>query len=62
MPAGTQTGEKIRIANKGYIDKDGRRGDLVLTVKIMVPSKLTTEEKELFLKLKEVSPFIARKY
>lgn len=62
VPAGTQTGEKIRIANKGYIDKDGKRGDLVLTIKIMVPSKLTTEEKELFLKLKDVSSFIARKY
>lgn len=61
VPAGTQSGEKIRIVNKGYVNKDGRRGDLILSIKIMIPEKLTTEEKELFLKLKEISAYTPRK-
>lgn len=60
IPAGTQSGEKIRIVNKGYIGKDGCRGDLILSIRIMVPIKMTTEEKDLFNKLKESSSYNPR--
>lgn len=62
VPAGSQTDNEIRIINKGYITKDGSRGDLILKLKIMVPSNMTEQEKTLFLKLNEVSPYIPRKY
>ena len=60
IPAGTQSGEKIRIVNKGYISKDGCRGDQILSIRIMVPTKMTTEEKDLFNKLKEFSSYNPR--
>ena len=60
IPPGIQTGEHIKIANKGYKDGQGGKGDLVATVKILVPKHLTKEEKELFEKLKDVSTFNPR--
>lgn len=60
IPAGTQSGEKIRIAQKGYKDGQGGRGDLIANVKTVVPKELTEQEKELFEKLKQVSTFNPR--
>ncbi len=60
VPPGIQSGEKIRIAKKGYKDGRGSRGDLVTEVKILVPKNLTQEERDLFEKLGQVSGFKAR--
>lgn len=60
IPPGMQSGEKLRIAQKGYKDGQGGRGDLVANVKTVVPKNLTEEEKELFEKLKEISKFNPR--
>lgn len=60
IPQGIQSGEVIRIPNKGYkIDKT-TRGDLVAEIKIVVPKKLKEPEKKLYEKLKEVSKFNPR--
>lgn len=60
IPQGVQSGEKITIPGKGYKDSKGGRGDLIANIKVMVPKKLTDEEKEIFTKLKEVSSFNPR--
>ena len=60
IPQGIQSGEKIKIPNKGYNNGKGGRGDLVAEVKIMVPRDLKTDEKEIFEKLKEMSSFNPR--
>lgn len=60
VPAGIESGEKLRIPGKGYKDGKGGRGDLTATVKILVPKQLTQEEKEIYEKLKEVSKFNPR--
>jgi len=60
VPAGTQTGEQIRLKQKGYKDGKGGRGDLIIDVQIMVPKKLTDKEKELFKKLRDISKFSPR--
>ena len=60
IPAGTQSGEKIRIEQKGYKDGHGGRGDLIANVKTVVPKELTEEEKELFEKLRKISTFNPR--
>ena len=60
IPAGTQSGEKIRIPQKGYKDGQGGRGDLIANVKTVVPKELTQEEKELFEKLRNISTFNPR--
>ena len=60
IPEGMQSGEKIRIPQKGYKDGKGGRGDLVAEVKILVPKKLNEEEKKLFEKMSEISKFNPR--
>lgn len=55
IPEGIQTDSKIRVAGKGYIDRNGRRGDLYIKVRIMNPAFITHEMKELYEKLRQVS-------
>ena len=60
IPKGIQSGERLKIPNKGYYNEQGKRGDLVAEVKIIVPRELTKEEEELYKKLQEVSSFNPR--
>ena len=61
IPQGIQSGEKLRIPGKGYKDGKGSRGDLIAEVKIMVPKKLTDEEKKIFEELNDISSFNPRR-
>lgn len=60
IPAGVQSGERIVMENKGYKDGKGGRGNLIAEVQIMVPTKLTDKEKDLFKKMQEISKFTPR--
>lgn len=60
VPPGIQSGERVKIPQKGYKDGRGSRGDLIAEIKTVVPKKLTEDEKELFEKLKNVSNFNPR--
>ena len=62
IPQGIESGEKIKIPNKGYKDGKGGRGDLVAEVRRMVPKQLTEEENKIFEQLKNVSSFDPRNY
>lgn len=61
IPEGMETGEILKISGKGYKDGKGGRGDLIAKVNIMVPKKLSEQEKKLFEKLSTVSSFNPRK-
>lgn len=60
IPAGTQSGEEIRIENKGYKDGKGGRGDLILQTKIMIPKNMSKKELNLFKQMKNESRFNPR--
>ena len=60
IPSGIETGEILKIPGKGYKDGKGSRGDLFVNINIMVPKKLSIEEKELFKKLSNISNFNPR--
>ena len=60
VPEGIQSGEKIRIPNKGYYASKDTRGDLVAEVKIVVPRHLSQEEKNIYQKLSKISKFNPR--
>ena len=60
VPKGVESGEKIKVSNKGYKDGKGGRGELIAEVKIMIPKKPTETEIEYFKKLNEVSKFNPR--
>jgi molecular chaperone DnaJ len=48
VPEGTQTGTTLSLRGRGMPDVTGRgRGDLLLTVKVITPRKLTREQKKL---------------
>lgn len=59
IPAGVQTSNRLRVTGKGYKSGIGR-GDLLGKIKIVVPEKLTEDEKKLFKQLSEVSNFTPR--
>jgi curved DNA-binding protein len=60
VPAGSSSDRKLRLRGKGLPSPGGKGGDLYAVVKVMVPKKLTTEERELFERLASVSSFDPR--
>ena len=61
IPNGIQSGETIEIPQKGYKTTKGERGNLIAQIQIVVPEKLTKEEREMFKRLKEISKFNPRR-
>ena len=55
IPEGLQTGKKIKVPKKGFVDMKGNTGDLYIEINIVNPSILTDEQKELYKKLEEIS-------
>jgi molecular chaperone DnaJ len=56
VPAGTSSGKTFRIRGKGAPKKKGGHGDLLATVEVDVPGKLTREQKKLVEQLREATP------
>jgi curved DNA-binding protein len=56
IPAGTQSGQKLRVRDHGL----GKKGDLYVITKIAVPSKVSDAEKKLWEQLKQESKFNPR--
>ncbi len=54
IPEGIQTDNKIRVANKGYWSGGNKRGDLYINIKINNPGTLSSEQRSLYEKLKNV--------
>jgi molecular chaperone DnaJ len=46
IPAGTAAGKRFRVPGQG-IEKEGRRGDMIVDVTINVPAKLTEEQEKM---------------
>jgi molecular chaperone DnaJ len=55
VPAGTPNGKTFRIRGKGA-PKRGGHGDLLATVRVDVPGKLSKEQKKLLEQLREATP------
>ena len=52
VPAGTQTGSTFRIKGRGVSKRGGSaRGDLFVTLDVVIPTKLSREQKDLLAKL-----------
>jgi molecular chaperone DnaJ len=48
VPQGTQSGQRFRLRERGMVSaRDGRRGDLVVEVRLMLPKLLDERSKEL---------------
>jgi molecular chaperone DnaJ len=55
VPSGTKSGRTFRIRGKGAPKRGGGKGDLMVTVQVEVPSRLSREEKQLLKQLQEAS-------
>ena len=60
IPAGTQSGQKLRVRGRGLPSRDRGHGDLFVVTRIVVPSKITDAEKKLWEQLKRDSKFNPR--
>lgn len=55
VPPGTQPGTVLRIPNEGLPSfRSGRRGDIYIRIQVEIPKQLSSEEKELYGKLKDI--------
>ncbi|MEU7747792.1 DnaJ C-terminal domain-containing protein [Nonomuraea sp. NPDC049158] len=61
VPPGTSTGRRLRLRGRGMPDpRGGGAGDFFAEVRVMVPPRLTEEERSLFEQLAAVSAFDPR--
>ncbi|WP_282003185.1 DnaJ C-terminal domain-containing protein [Geotalea uraniireducens] len=60
VPAGTQSGQTLRVRGKGMPVTSGRNGDLLVNVCIVVPKHLSARERHLFEELAKESRFDPR--
>ncbi len=60
VPAGTSCGRRLRLGGRGLPSPRGGSGDLFAEVRIVVPNRPTTRERELFEELAAASSFDPR--
>lgn len=54
IPQGTQDGTTFRFRGKGNPMRNGKRGDLLVTIKVSVPRRLSKDQKRLLEELKNM--------
>lgn len=55
IPAGTQSGDKIKLMREGFYRlNSAEKGNQVVVVKVKIPSKLSSEEKDLYQQIKDL--------
>jgi curved DNA-binding protein len=60
IPPSVRSGQKFRLAQKGYISENGQRGDQLVEIQILTPKNISAEERELYEKLREIETFKPR--
>ena len=60
IPPGVNSGQALRLRNKGWRNPQGKRSDLIVKLKIVTPKKLSIPEKDLYEKLSHLSNFKPR--
>lgn len=62
VPSGVNSGQRLRLANKGYPDENGKRGDQLVEIMVVIPKNITPEEKELYQKIRSMESFKPRNF
>jgi curved DNA-binding protein len=60
VPPGTQSGQTFRLRGKGMPIGEASHGDMLVTTRVVVPTRLTENEKRLFEELARESRFQPR--
>lgn len=60
VPPGVKSGQRLRLAHKGYpIDRE--RGDQLVEILVAIPKEISSEVRELYEKLREIDDFHPRR-
>ncbi len=62
IPAGSKSGQKMRITKRGLPKQNAEHGDLIAQIQIVLPPNLNDREKELFFELANTSTFNPREH
>ena len=54
IPPAVRSGQRFRLANKGYPMEGGNRGDQLVEIQIVTPKNISDEERQLYQKLREI--------
>jgi curved DNA-binding protein len=54
IPPGVRSGQRLRLANKGYPKASGTRGDQIVEIQIVIPKEISEPERELYEKLRQI--------
>ncbi|WP_373530110.1 DnaJ C-terminal domain-containing protein [Nostoc sp.] len=60
IPPGVRSGQRLRLANKGYPVENAKRGDQLVEIQIVTPKNISQEEQELYEKLRQIETFKPR--
>lgn len=60
LPQGAQTGQRIRLVGRGYPIGQQERGDLILELEVVVPTRLSDREKAIYEDLRQTEQFNPR--
>ncbi len=60
VPPGVKSGQRLKLANKGYPNIRGERGDQLVIIEIVVPNQVSEEEKKLYAQIREIEIFKPR--
>ena len=61
VPPVVNSGQSLRLKNKGWKSAKGDRGDQIVKLKIVIPKNLTAQEREYYEKLRQASNFNPRR-
>ena len=56
MPEGTQSGQIFRKKAKGLPNPQGGRGDLYVSIQVVIPPKISRDQRRLLEELREMLP------
>ncbi|MBE9222033.1 J domain-containing protein [Cyanobacterium stanieri LEGE 03274] len=60
VPAGVKSGQRLKLADKGYPNIRGERGDQMVILRIVPPNQVSEKEKELYKQIREIETFNPR--
>ncbi len=60
LPLGVISGQRLRLANKGYLNPQGERGDQLIEIQVVLPKTITPQERELYEQLRQIETFKPR--
>jgi len=60
IPAGTPSGQKLRVRGRGLVQREGTRGDLFVVTRIVFPPKISEAHKKLWSQLAQECNFNPR--